>query len=151
MTITRIDPTDTAKQTELNKFYIAHNLELTDEGEFPYPYKDVVFSYELHDNSDNFVGAVTICSFNDDFMVGAICVLPKHENKGYGGILLQKAIDELSGKNIFTVAKKPDFFAKHGFKEIKRKNDPLLSDCYNCHSYQKNCFPKVMKLGTNKV
>lgn len=64
----------------------------------------------------------------------------KYRGKGYGEMLLKKALEEagtVGTKNVFALTKIPDFFKKNGFKIIPKNKLPhkIWKDCFACTKF----------------
>jgi N-acetylglutamate synthase-like GNAT family acetyltransferase len=135
------------KHDNLVDLYISRDIEFDDNKEYQ---NKPIFSY-IAIVDDKIIGAATCCKdANEDkyYILDDIVVLPEFEGQGIGTKLLNvvlNRISQLGGSEVYIIAKVPDFFAKNGFKEIKREEAPDFSVCFTCDKYQKKCFPKVMK------
>ena len=94
----------------LIKFYAENGLEFNDiKGYFGTDVK----SFALLKN-DKVIGAVSISIYKDKNFIEAIAIDNKYRNKGYGKLLLDKAIENLE-KPIYLISKAYHFFEKNGF------------------------------------
>ena len=67
-----------------------------------------------------------------------IIVDEKYRRKGYGKILLEKAIKEL-GKPVYTISKVDEFYLKNGF--VYDNADLIDKECKTCEEYTELSFP----------
>ncbi len=129
---------------KLVDFYISRGIEFNDDKQYFHP---PVFSY-IAQIDGNFVGAITICKENEDFILDEVAVIPEKENQGICTALVNASIDkivrEYGERNFYLVAKNPNIFKKIGFKVIQRKDAPSFSECFDCPDFQRNCFPEIM-------
>ena len=69
--------------------------------------------------------------------VKSLAVSRNHQGKGIGSRLVEAALDEaimMKISKVFTLTIKPDFFIKHGFKEVDKAELPhkVWGECVNC-------------------
>ena len=87
------------------------------------------------------VGAVSFSIYKNNSFIEALAVDKKYRNKGYGTLLIKRAIDELNG-DIYTISKADKFYLENGFNY---SNEDLIgNECKICEEYNVTCFPKVM-------
>lgn len=72
--------------------------------------------------------------------IRSLAISKKHQGKGYGKLLVKKALNEakaLDLKKIFTLTYVPEFFEKLGFEKIMKSKLPhkVWSDCINCPKF----------------
>ena len=91
--------------------------------------------------AEKLIGSVTISVYQNKSFLEALAVDRQYRKKGYGSILLDKAIKELK-KPIYTISKADDFYLKNGF--VYDNADLIGQECKTCNEYQVTCFPKVM-------
>ena len=91
--------------------------------------------------AEKLIGEITISNYQDKSFLEALAVDTQYRKKGYGSILLDKAIKELK-KPIYTISKTDDFYLKNGF--VYDNADLIGEECKTCNEYQVTCFPKVM-------
>lgn len=129
---------------ELVDFYISRGIEFNEDKKYFHP---PVFSY-IAEIDNNFVGAITICKENNDFILDEVAVIKEKENQGICTALVNTAIDrikqEYEDSKFYLVAKNPDVFKSMGFNVIQRGEAPSFSECFSCPDFQKKCFPKIM-------
>lgn len=125
-------------------FYIARGIEFNDDKQYFHP---PVFSY-IAEIDGNFVGAITICKENNDFILDEVAVVPEKEKQGICRALVNASIDritkEYGERKLYLVAKNADVFKNMGFNIIQREDAPSFSECFDCPDFQKKCFPKIM-------
>jgi amino-acid N-acetyltransferase len=85
------------------------------------------------------VSALHIC-WEDLAEVRSLLVRDALRKKGYGAILLKACLDEaaeLGIQKIFALTYKVEFFKRHDFKEIDKKELPhkIWSDCIKCSKF----------------
>lgn len=129
---------------ELVDFYISRGIEFNEDKKYFHP---PVFSY-IAKIDNNFVGAITICKENNDFILDEVAVIKEKENQGICTALVNTAIDrikqEYEDSKFYLVAKNPDVFKSMGFNVIQRGEAPSFSECFSCPDFQKKCFPEIM-------
>lgn len=84
--------------------------------------------------------------------IKAMAVSPRWKRKGLGTTLIKKCFEEtvsLGVKKLFALTFNPQFFAKHGFKQVKRETLPhkIWSECIRCPMFP-DCkeVPMVKKI-----
>ena len=132
---------------DLIDFYISRDIEFDEAKKYPHP---PLFSYIAKIN-DSFVGAITVCKENDDYILDEVAVIPEKENIGIGTALVVAALERIKQDNknketnVYLVAKNPDFFKARGFNIISREEAPAFSECFTCPDYiNKICCPEIM-------
>lgn len=121
---------------KLIDFYIENGLEFDENKGY---FGTNVKSFALLD--ENLIGAVTISVNQNKSFIEALVIDKEYRNKGYGKLLLEKAIKELE-KPIYTISIADEFYLKNGF--VYDKADLIGEECKNCDEYQVTCFPKVV-------
>lgn len=122
---------------KLIDFYVENELEFDEEkGYFGENVKSLVI---LENNK--IIGAVSFSVYKGKSFIEALAVDKKYRGKGYGKLLIKKAIDMLDG-DIYVISKVHDFYLKNGFKYSHV--DLLGKECKTCQEYNITCFPKVM-------
>ncbi len=129
---------------ELVDFYISRGIEFSEDKKYFHP---PVFSY-IAEIDNNFVGAITICKENNDFILDEVAVIKEKENQGICTALVNTAINrikqEYEDSKFYLVAKNPEVFKSMGFNVIQRDEAPSFSECFSCPDFQKKCFPEIM-------
>lgn len=124
-------------------FYIDCGIEFPSQEYVGLP----IFSY-LVGTMDNIIAAITITAQNSNVIIDDLAVHKNYRNKGYGRMLLQRALDRIelleNNKQVYVITKEPAFFAKYGFVPIQRTDAPDFSICFQCDQFQKKCFPVAM-------
>lgn len=69
--------------------------------------------------------------------IKSLAVAPEHAGNGYGSELVRFEVEEakaLGARTIFVLTFQPDYFKKHGFREIDRNSLPkkVWSECVHC-------------------
>ncbi|MCK5534079.1 N-acetyltransferase [bacterium] len=121
---------------------------------------------ELYENIRDFFiveekGKIVACcalhvAWGDLAEVKAMAISPRWQRKGLGSTLLDKCFQEavlLGIKKVFALTFKPQFFLKHGFKQVKRESLPhkIWSECINCPMFPDcNEVPMVKKITKRK-
>ena len=97
---------------------------------------------------NQFVGAITVCKENNDFILDEVAVIKEREKQGVCTALVNTVIDriekEYGDSKFYLVAKNPEVFKSMGFNIIQREEAPSFSECFSCPDFQKKCFPKIM-------
>ena len=121
----------------LIKFYIENGLEFDENRGY---FGNNVESFALLDN-EKIIGAFSISIYIDKNFLEALAVDTEHRNKGYGKLLLEKAIEKLE-KTIYTISKVDEFYLKNGF--VYDNADLIDKECKTCDEYNVTCFPRVV-------
>lgn len=140
------------EHNKLIDFYISRGIEFNDDKIFPHK---PIFSY-VAEIDNQFVGAITICKENSDFILDEVAVIKEREKQGICTELINTVIDriekEYGNSKLYLVAKNSNIFKNMGFDIIQREEAPDFSECFSCPDYQKKCFPKIMvKLLERKI
>lgn len=122
---------------KLIDFYVKNELEFDEEKGY---FRENVKSLVILENN-KIIGAVSISVYKGKSFIEALAVDKKYRGKGYGKLLIKKAIDMLDG-DIYVISKVHDFYLKNGFKYSDA--DLLGKGCKTCQEYNVTCFPKVM-------
>lgn len=123
--------------TSLIEFYKENGLEFNEDRSY---FGDDVKSFVILKNKE-IIGAVSISNYKQKSFIDALAVKKVYRKKGYGKLLLEKAIQELR-KPIYIISKSNEFFLKNGFTY---NNENLIdAGCKTCEEYEVTCFPKVM-------
>ena len=77
---------------ELVDFYISRGIEFNDDKQYFHP---PVFSYIAEIDGD-FVGAITICRENDNFILDEVAVILEKEGQGICTALVNASIDKIT-------------------------------------------------------
>lgn len=129
---------------ELVDFYISRGIEFNEDKQYFHP---PVFSY-IAEIDNAFVGAITVCKENNDFILDEVAVIKEKENQGICTALVNTAINrieqEYGDSKFYLVAKNPEVFKNMGFNVIQRDETPSFSECFSCPDFQKKCFPEIM-------
>lgn len=132
------------EHNELVDFYISRGIEFDDDKQYPHP---PIFSY-IAEIDNQFVGAITVCKENNDFILDEVAVIKEREKQGVCTALVNTVIDriekEYGDSKFYLVAKNPEVFKSMGFNIIQREEAPSFSECFSCPDFQKKCFPKIM-------
>ncbi len=132
------------KHEQLVDFYISRGIEFNDDKQYFHP---PIFSY-IAQIDGNFVGAITICKENDDFILDEVAVIPEKQGQGVCTALVNASIDkiirEYGERKFYLVAKNSNVFKNMGFEIIQREDAPSFSECFDCPDFQKKCFPEIM-------
>lgn len=138
------------QHNDLIDFYISRGIEFGEGKQFFHP---PLFSYVAKIN-DLFVGAITICREEDDFILDEVAVVLDREKQGIGTILVNNAINHIKRqygeRKVYLVAKNPAVFKSIGFNIIQRDEAPSFSECFTCPDFQKSCFPEIMLMDLQK-
>lgn len=132
------------EHNKLVDFYISRGIEFDDDKQYPHP---PVFSY-IAEIDNQFVGAITVCKENNDFILDEVAVIEGKEKQGICKALVNTVIDriekEYGDSKFYLVAKNPEVFKNMGFNVIQRDEAPSFSECFTCPDFQKKCFPEIM-------
>lgn len=132
------------EHNKLVDFYISRGIEFDDDKQYPHP---PVFSY-IAEIDNQFVGAITVCKENNDFILDEVAVVEGKEKQGICKVLVNAVINrikqEYGDSKFYLVAKNPEVFKNMGFNVIQRDEAPSFSECFTCPDFQKKCFPEIM-------
>lgn len=121
----------------LINFYVENGLEFSEiKGYFGTDVK----SFALLKN-DKIIGAFSISIYKGKNFIEAIAIDKEYRNRGYGKLLIEKAIENLE-KPIYIISKANYFFEKNGF--VYDNADLIDNECKKCKEYNITCFPKVL-------
>ena len=112
-------------------FYIENVLEFDERKSY---FGTNVKSFVLLENEKLLV-------YKDKSFIEVLAVDRKYRNKGYGKVLIEKAIEKLE-KPIYTISKVDEIYFKNGF--IYDNADLIGKECKTCEEYNVTCFPKVV-------
>lgn len=118
----------------LINFYIENGLEFDENKNY---FGINVKSFVIVENK-KIKGAVSISLYKDKNFIEALAVDEKYRRKGYGKILLEKAIKEL-GKPVYTISKVDEFYLKNRF--VYDNADLIDKECKTCEEYTELSFP----------
>jgi N-acetylglutamate synthase-like GNAT family acetyltransferase len=99
------------------------------------------------------VGGCVLALREGAFIIDGIAAEPEYRERQLGKKLLSLAVNEAKtrgGKELFLVARAPEFFRKQGFVTIPRAGAPTFFECFACPQYNVRCFPEVMRLEWNE-
>jgi len=122
---------------DLIEFYIENGLEYDENRGY---FGTDIKSFAILED-DKVIGAITTSIYKDKNFIEALAISEEYRNKGYGKLLLQKAIEELE-KPVYTVSKVDEFYLKKGF--VYDNADLIGEECKTCDCYNTTCFPKVL-------
>lgn len=143
----RLRMRETDDYEKLVKFFVENELEFDGDEEVD---TDILHSYEVtHGEENHLVGAAVLARREGRFIIDGIAVEKIYRKLQIGKILLDKVCEvvkeDYDGREIYLVARAPEFFKKNGFTVIKPENAPNFFECKTCDQYMKNCHPEVMK------
>lgn len=118
-------------------FYIENGLEFNENKGY---FGNHIKSFALLEN-EKIIGAVSISIYKNKKFIEALAVDKDYRNKGYGKLLLEKAIKELKSP-VYTISKVDKFYLKNGF--VYDNADLIDKACKICSEYNVTCFPKVV-------
>ena len=118
-------------------FYIINGLEFDESKKY---FGTNVRTFALIED-EKIIGAISISIYKCKSFIEALAVDKKYRNKGYGKLLIQKAIDELV-KPIYAISIENEFYLKNDF--VFSNEDLIGKDCKRCNKYNVTCFPKVV-------
>ena len=121
----------------LISFYIDNGLEFDENKGY---FGKNVKSYVILEK-EQVIGALSISIYKNKNFIETLAVDKEHRHKGYGKLLLKKAIKELE-KPINTISTADKFYLKNGF--VYDNADLIDKECKTCEKYNITCFPKVV-------
>ncbi|MDR1574270.1 MAG: GNAT family N-acetyltransferase [Clostridiales Family XIII bacterium] len=95
------------------------------------------------------IGGCVLALREGAFIIDGIAVEPEYRAHKLGKRLLSLAVSEVKargGKELFLVARAPEFFRKQGFVTVPRAGAPTFFECFTCPQCNVSCFPEVMRL-----
>ena len=98
---------------------------------------------------ERLIGGCVLALREGAFIIDGIAVEPEYRAHKLGKKLLELAVNEAKargGREIFLVARAPEFFRKQGFVTVPRAGAPTFFECFGCPQYNESCFPEVMRL-----
>ena len=128
---------DKYNNESLINFYIKNGLEFDENKKY---FGTNIRTFVLIEN-EKIIGAVSISIYKCKSFIEALAVDKKYRNKGYGKLLVEKAIEKLK-KPVYTISKVDEFYLKNGF--VYSNEDLIDKECKTCSEYNITCFPKVM-------
>lgn len=137
---------ETDEYDRLVEMFIRHNLEFSDDEPLP---TDLVKCWKAEEPTGRLVAGCVLAMRGGEFVIDGIASEPEYRKQKLGGKLLQMALKEASdrgAKEVYLVAKVPDFFKKHGFYPIDPYTTGQLFDCASCPQFRETCHPEVMKI-----
>ncbi|WP_027399267.1 GNAT family N-acetyltransferase [Anaerovorax odorimutans] len=156
MSFEEIQITVTNDYEKLVELFIKNDLEFSVNDEVPTDLIKLWKAQKIIENKDQcnsyiafLIGGCVLAKRQGEYIIDGIAVEPEYRKSKLGKSLLEKAIDEvkkLGGKQLFLVARAPEFFRKQGFVTVERNDAPNFFECLTCPQYGKDCFPEVMKL-----
>ncbi len=139
----RLSPTDEYEQ--LVKFFAEQGLEYDGDEEVD---TDIIQCYKLTMRDGSLAGGVCLAMREGKYIIDGIAVEPELRGRGAGQVLLNKALSlakQRGGKELYLVARAPEFFRKQGFVTIDASEAPTFFECAQCPQYQVSCHPEIMK------
>lgn len=121
----------------LISFYIDNGLEFDENKGY---FGKNVKSYVILEK-EQVIGALSISIYKNKNFIETLAVDKEHRHKGYGKLLLKKAIKELE-KPIYTISTADKFYLKNGF--VYDNADLIDKECKTCEKCNITCFPKVV-------
>lgn len=128
---------DKYNNESLINFYIKNGLEFDENKKY---FGTNIRTFVLIEN-EKIIGAVSISIYKCKSFIEALAVDKKYRNKGYGKLLVEKAIEKLK-KPVYTISKVDEFYLKNGF--VYSNEDLIDKGCKTCSEYNITCFPKVV-------
>ncbi len=128
---------DKYNNESLINFYIKNGLEFDENKKY---FGTNIRTFVLIEN-EKIIGAVSISIYKCKSFIEALAVDKKYRNKGYGKLLVEKAIEKLK-KPVYTISKVDEFYLKNGF--VYSNEDLIDKECKTCSEYNITCFPKVV-------
>lgn len=122
---------------DLIEFYIENGLEFDEDRGY---FGTNIRSFALLENN-KVIGSLTISIYKNKSFIEALAVSIEYRNKGYGKLLLQKAIEELE-KPVYAISKADKFYLNNGF--VYDNADIIGKECKTCDEYNVTCFPRVV-------
>ncbi|MDR2089238.1 MAG: GNAT family N-acetyltransferase [Clostridiales Family XIII bacterium] len=156
----RIEISKTKAYDALVALFIRNGLEFSADEEVP---TDIVKCWEAvardagidagndasGESGARRIGGCVLALREGAFIIDGIAAEPEYRAHRLGTKLLALAVDETKargGRELFLVARAPEFFRKQGFVTVSRDGAPTFFECFSCPQYNESCFPEVMRL-----
>lgn len=136
----------TDEYDRLVKFFVENQLEFDGDEEVD---TDIVKCWKVVHGDDELIGGCVLALRQNKYIIDGIAVTKLFRKFGIGKIMMEKVVKEvkkLGGRELYLVARAPEFFRTLGFKTVKPEEAPLFFECAQCPQYQKNCHPEIMKM-----
>ncbi|WP_324823213.1 GNAT family N-acetyltransferase [Sinanaerobacter sp. ZZT-01] len=128
------------------ELFLKNDLEM-DEEELISP--NILHCWKAETEENLLIGGCVLAYFEGEYIIDGIAVEEPYRKSGTAKALLNQAVEkarQLGAKQIFLVARAPEFFRKQGFQNVGWDEPPAFFDCYTCPQRGQKCFPEVMKL-----
>ncbi len=135
---------DIEEYEEAVKFFIENQLEFSEEDIVP---TDLI-KFWLAKEKDKLVGAAVLAKREGKYIIDGLAVDKEYRGENLGRKLYDLAEEEIKEKKereIYLVAREPEFWKKTGFVSIDKEEAPNFFECLTCPQFEKTCFPEVMK------
>jgi|LSQX01.2.fsa_nt_gb GNAT superfamily N-acetyltransferase len=131
---------------DLHSLFIKGGLEVGNE---PIPSKFMrVLAFK---EEEDYLAGASLGKRGEYLVVDSITVDERLRGRGIGQKLMKELLFDLPyEKDLYLMAKAPDFFKKLGFELIPMEECPPVFGCLNCDRLGVNCFPKPMILRRGK-
>lgn len=118
-------------------FYKINGLEFTKEHNY---FGKNIKSFAIIE-SNKVIGAISISIYKNKNYIEALAISKEYRHKGYGKILLKKALQTLPIP-VYTISKAPAFYLKNGF--VYSQENLIDKECKTCPEYNLTCYPRIM-------
>jgi ribosomal protein S18 acetylase RimI-like enzyme len=150
----RVVLSETKNHDKLVKFFIKNELEIS-EKDLESAKNEPVSTDRLkcwqitYGENKQLIAGLVLAKREGEFIIDGVAVDKKYRKMKLGSALLNKAMKEVKvrgGKQIFLVARAPEFFKTMGFVTVPRESAPTFFECFTCPQYGTGCLPEVMQL-----
>ena len=112
-------------------------------------------NFYVAEDGDGICGCSAIRDFGNDLLeVRSLVVAPHHQGQGVGRAIIAAMLRDVNAQRpqwrVFTLTGQPEFFAKVGFRTVRREMFPekIWSDCRNCP--KNTCCDEVALIVTSE-
>lgn len=127
-------------------FFVENGLEFDGYEEVD---TDIIRCYKVTAAEDKLAGGIVLAKREGRFIIDGIAVDPEYRKHKIGKIMLYKIIDvarEMGAKELYLVARAPEFFKKYDFVPVDADRAPNFFECKYCPQYRVTCHPEILKL-----
>lgn len=136
---------ETGDFKELVPVFEGAGLEMRHEGDCP---STLITCWKAYDEKDDPAGGITIENRKGYYIIGDIAVKEERRHEDIATEMAKVAmarLKEMGVKDIYLVAKAPEFFETLGFFYLTPEETPEIFNCKRCEQRGVDCFPEFMK------
>ena len=104
--------------------------------------------WKCEDENGDLIAACQLGKRRGHFVLESLAVDPAYRGDGLGGKLLRLAEKEAflrGAKEIWLVAKVPEYYKRFAWKTVPSAEAPDISKCQHCAQFEETCHPAIMK------